>query len=399
MARELGGRGPRPPSREPAAAGRHLLPGARASWSATPASLVVAAGRSPRSGAVVLLVAGRAAGAGRARSAATLGRHACSPRSRWCSRPLAVQGTVGAAGRAPPRLRARCSTPGGPGRFRLAAVALVAAVVLLWYALLRRRIGAGGADRSAALVWLAVLAAVLAAVRAGRLLPGRLAGPGRRGGRPRRGRDTSSRVRAGGRRAGRGRGRRRRPRADRRRCSSRRSACPSRRRAGVRRHAAGASRCCPRSSCCSPTTRRAERPGRRGGGAGHRRRRSPSALRRRGPARRPLRRAPPGAEPAGLRAGRRHRPGVVGEHRGRSRARTPRSTCEPAATLPVDFPYLDGREVWSGRPSRPTCRAPEVRRSRTPCVGGAPASDGPGRRRSGPASGCWPSSSPATAAR
>ncbi|MFD2092284.1 M20/M25/M40 family metallo-hydrolase [Blastococcus deserti] len=56
--------------------------------------------------------------------------------------------------------------PWRPGWFRLATVALVAAVVLSWYALLRRRVGAvplavGG------LVWLAVLAAVLAVVAPG----------------------------------------------------------------------------------------------------------------------------------------------------------------------------------------------------------------------------------------
>jgi hypothetical protein len=56
--------------------------------------------------------------------------------------------------------------PWRPGWFRLATVALLAAVVLCWYALLRRRVGAvplavGG------LVWLAVLAAVLAAVAPG----------------------------------------------------------------------------------------------------------------------------------------------------------------------------------------------------------------------------------------
>lgn len=56
--------------------------------------------------------------------------------------------------------------PWRPGPYRLAAVALVAAVTLLWYALLRRRIGptslaVGG------LVWLAVLAGVLAAYAPG----------------------------------------------------------------------------------------------------------------------------------------------------------------------------------------------------------------------------------------
>ena len=56
--------------------------------------------------------------------------------------------------------------PWRPGWFRLAAVALVATVVLLWYAVLRRRIGPwelaiGG------LIWLAVLAAVLAAFAPG----------------------------------------------------------------------------------------------------------------------------------------------------------------------------------------------------------------------------------------
>jgi hypothetical protein len=51
--------------------------------------------------------------------------------------------------------------PWRPAPFRLAAVALVAAVVLLWYALLRRWVGPV-ALWTGALVWLAVLAAVLA---------------------------------------------------------------------------------------------------------------------------------------------------------------------------------------------------------------------------------------------
>ena len=51
--------------------------------------------------------------------------------------------------------------PWRPGWFRLAVVALVVGVVLTWYALLRRRIGAAPLA-AGALVWLAVLAGVLA---------------------------------------------------------------------------------------------------------------------------------------------------------------------------------------------------------------------------------------------
>jgi hypothetical protein len=56
--------------------------------------------------------------------------------------------------------------PWRPGWFRLAAVAVVVAVVLLWYALLRRRIGAAPLA-AGALLWLAVLGAVLAAAAPG----------------------------------------------------------------------------------------------------------------------------------------------------------------------------------------------------------------------------------------
>ncbi|MFL6097547.1 MAG: M28 family peptidase [Blastococcus sp.] len=56
--------------------------------------------------------------------------------------------------------------PWRPGWFRLATVAIVAAVVLLWYALLRRRVGAAPLA-AGALLWLAVLAAVLAALAPG----------------------------------------------------------------------------------------------------------------------------------------------------------------------------------------------------------------------------------------
>jgi hypothetical protein len=56
--------------------------------------------------------------------------------------------------------------PWRPGWYRLAAVALLTAVVLLWYALLRRRMGAT-ALAVGGLVWLAALAAVLAALAPG----------------------------------------------------------------------------------------------------------------------------------------------------------------------------------------------------------------------------------------
>ena len=56
--------------------------------------------------------------------------------------------------------------PWRPGWYRLATVAVVAAVVLLWYALLRRRIGPAPLI-AGTLIWLAVLAAVLAAFAPG----------------------------------------------------------------------------------------------------------------------------------------------------------------------------------------------------------------------------------------
>ncbi len=56
--------------------------------------------------------------------------------------------------------------PWRPGPYRLAAVGLVLAVTLVWYALLRRRLGPVSAS-AGGLVWLAVLAGVLAAAAPG----------------------------------------------------------------------------------------------------------------------------------------------------------------------------------------------------------------------------------------
>jgi hypothetical protein len=79
--------------------------------------------------------------------------------------PLAVQGLWSLLVAVRPEYSSMLD-PWRPGWFRLAAVVLVASVVLIWYAALRRRVGPD-ALALGALVWLAVLAAVLAAYAPG----------------------------------------------------------------------------------------------------------------------------------------------------------------------------------------------------------------------------------------
>lgn len=79
--------------------------------------------------------------------------------------PLAVQGLWAVLVALRPGYSSMLD-PWRPGPYRLAAVALVVAVTLLWYALLRRRLGPTSLALGG-LVWLAALSAVLAAVAPG----------------------------------------------------------------------------------------------------------------------------------------------------------------------------------------------------------------------------------------
>ncbi|MCF6745424.1 M20/M25/M40 family metallo-hydrolase [Blastococcus sp. KM273128] len=121
----------------------------------------------PVAGAALAAVAGlgwtlRARGVGPLRRTAGAAALAVVP---LVAGPLAVQGLWAALVATRPGY-ATMLDPWRPGWFRLAAVAVVLGVVLLWYALLRRRVGPA-ALQAGALVWLAVLAAVLAAVAPG----------------------------------------------------------------------------------------------------------------------------------------------------------------------------------------------------------------------------------------
>ncbi|PZU43860.1 MAG: peptidase [Arsenicicoccus sp.] len=122
---------------------------------------------APLAGAALLAVAGLAAalrwrGVSSLRRTATAAALALVP---LALAPLAAQGLWRALVAVRPEY-ASMIDPWRPGWFRLAAVAVVLAVVLLWYGLLRRRVGPAPLA-AGALVWTAVLGAVLAAVAPG----------------------------------------------------------------------------------------------------------------------------------------------------------------------------------------------------------------------------------------
>ncbi|TFV50285.1 M20/M25/M40 family metallo-hydrolase [Blastococcus sp. TF02A_35] len=121
----------------------------------------------PLAGAALVAVAGLAL-ALRARAVSTFRRTAGSALLALVPLalgPLAAQGLWALLVAVRPGY-ASMLDPWRPGWFRLAAVSLVLAVVLLWYVLLRRRVGPAPLA-AGALIWLAVVAVVLAAVAPG----------------------------------------------------------------------------------------------------------------------------------------------------------------------------------------------------------------------------------------
>ena len=142
--------------------GCHLLPGARAAGHLS--RLAGLAAGAARAAAVVRRgLLGDAPRTGRRRPAAPPASGWRS--SRWWSAPVSAQLFWLLLKLLRPGY-ANMIDPWSPGWFRAAVVALVATVLLTWFALLRRRIGALALSIGA-LGWLAVLGAVLAAVTPG----------------------------------------------------------------------------------------------------------------------------------------------------------------------------------------------------------------------------------------
>ena len=324
------------------------------------------------------------AGGGSARCA---GRRA-PPRSPCCRSslaPLAAQGLWSLLVADPPGLRGDARSvaarlvPAGHRRRRRSRSCCSGT----------RCCAAGSAPRRSppgALVWLAVLGAVLAAVAPGGSYLVGVAGAGRRRHRHRRRGHRQPAWCAWARRwsAARSPSWCSRPPSP---CSSPRSACaPPRSAASSRR--CSSSPCCPPSSCCSPT-RTAGAGGSSSAARARRRRRPRRGLRRRGAVGRPVRRRPPGAQPARVRAGPRHRPGVVGQHgelSGRLHGAVRRAAAARCRSTSRTWPARRWR-LGDAQPA--DLPAPQVD-GRCPTTSSAASGRSPcGSPRSGPASGCW----------